>query len=152
MSTTVSNAPLSNYEVAAEVIGGQQYQFIKLIDGTPGSTTPVGTAGNPVNVAGSFSASVATAPAAAEGVVTVDSTAGGTEVLAANGSRKDGQIRVSLNATAGVYIARGATADATSRYYAPGDTISLASGAAIYTGPITAFVPSGSQPVEYTEL
>ena len=51
MSTTVSNAPLENYTVAAEVIASRQYQSVKLIDGTVGSTTPVGTESNPLYVA-----------------------------------------------------------------------------------------------------
>lgn len=152
MSTTVSNAPLENYTVAAEVIASRQYQSVKLIDGTPGSTTPVGTAGNPLNIAGSISASLASAATATEGIVSVDSTAGGTAILAANASRKGGEVRVSISATQAVRIARGATADATARLYAPGDILSLADGAVKYTGAITAFVPAGSADVEYTEL
>lgn len=44
MTTTVSNAPLSNYDVASDVVGGAQYQYVKLVDPSAGGTAPVNVA------------------------------------------------------------------------------------------------------------
>lgn len=153
LSQNVANSPTNSYPVGIfKVDSGQgtgaELQAIVLVD----SEGEEYDALNPLPIAGSFSASLATAATASEDVVTVDNTAGGTAILAANGSRKDGSVRVSIKSTQGVYIARAATADADSRYFGPGDIIPLASGACIYTGPITAFVPTGSALVEFTEL
>jgi hypothetical protein len=57
--TTVNNSPLNNYDVADESIANRKYQMVKLIDGTPGSVTPIGTASNPLNVTGSSGGSSA---------------------------------------------------------------------------------------------
>lgn len=54
-STKVSNGYLSNnpdFEVANDTIGDVRYQGVKLIDAIEGSTNPIGTAANPLNVQG----------------------------------------------------------------------------------------------------
>lgn len=50
MANNIAVTEGSGKSVATEDISSVQYQKIKLIDGTPGSTTPVGTASNPLNV------------------------------------------------------------------------------------------------------
>lgn len=53
--TKVSNGYLSNnpdFDVADDLVGTKRYQQVKLIDSTVGSTTPVGTAANPLHVQG----------------------------------------------------------------------------------------------------
>lgn len=53
--TKVSNGYLSNnpdFDVADDLVGTKRYQQVKLIDSTGGSTTPVGTAANPLHVQG----------------------------------------------------------------------------------------------------
>lgn len=153
INQNVANSPTNAYPVYVFKLEsgpqqGGEVQGVALVN----SDGVEYTALNPLPIAGSFSASLATAASASEGVVPVDNTGGGTQILAANGSRKDGEVRVSINAAQGVFIARAASADGTSRYFGPGDKIALASGACIYTGPIFAFVPSGTADVEYTEL
>lgn len=98
------------------------------------------------------SLAVVAAATASETIVPVTNTAGGTQILAANSSRKGGEVRVSINASKGVFIERGTSASAASRFYAPGDIISLANGVVRYTGAIFAFVTSGTENVEVTEL
>lgn len=54
--TKVSNSYLSSnpdFEVADDLVGTKRYQQVKLIDPTSGSTTPIGTAANPLHVQGS---------------------------------------------------------------------------------------------------
>lgn len=152
MSQTVANSPLGSYRVAAKTTAQEQIQFVQLdIGDGDGTLSPV-TALNPLPISGSFSASLASSSTASEGVVSVDNTVGGTQILAANANRKDAEVRVSINASQGVYIARDTSASATSRFYGPGDRIPLASGAAIYKGAVFAFVASGTANVEYTEI
>lgn len=107
--------------------------------------------------AGLAASSVSITPSSASAVVsqasvTVDSTVTGTTIIAANATRKGGELRIFINATQGVYISFGGSASATSRFYAPGDIISLLIGGCLYTGAIKGFVPSGSEIVEVTEL
>ena len=149
LNQNVANSPTNSYPVGVfKQANGTELQAVVLVDSSGNEYD----ASNPLPISGSFSVSLATAATASEDVVTVDNTAGGTLILAANGSRKDGNVRVSINSSQGVYIARAATADANSRFFGPGDIIPLASGACIYTGAITAFVAAGTATVEYTEL
>lgn len=53
--TKVSNSYLSSnpdFDVADDLVGTKRYQQVKLIDPTSGSTTPIGTAANPLHVQG----------------------------------------------------------------------------------------------------
>lgn len=53
--TKVSNSYLSSnpdFDVADDLVGTKRYQQVKLIDPTSGSTTPIGTAANPMHVQG----------------------------------------------------------------------------------------------------
>lgn len=43
--------------VATERVGDDHYQLLKLVDPTPGSTTPIGTTANPMKVSGTVTAS-----------------------------------------------------------------------------------------------
>lgn len=150
--TSFENNSNPDIVVAADEIASAVYQRFKLTLGADGVNDGDISAANPMPISGSISASLASAATASEGIVSVDSTAGGTAILASNASRKGGEVRVSINASQSVRIARGATADATARLYAPGDVLSLADGACKYTGAVTAFVASGTADVEYTEL
>lgn len=44
----VANSPLGSFSVATDTIAGIDYQLVKLVDGTEGSTSPFGTATHPI--------------------------------------------------------------------------------------------------------
>ncbi len=152
----VANSPTNSYPVAKfnATIDGKlcEIQGVALVDSAGAEYTAL----NPFPTNGTFTGSVVvaaqTAATATENTVTVDSTAGGTEILATNSSRKSGRVRVAIAASQIVHVAFGAVADANSRAYAPGEIIELVVGNVVYQGPIFAFVSSGSEPVEYTVL
>lgn len=50
MTASVDPGTNLTLSVAAETLAASEYQFIKLIDPTPGSTTPIGTTSNPLKV------------------------------------------------------------------------------------------------------
>lgn len=145
----VANSPTNAYPVYTfRLANGGLIQGIVISD-TDGTAY---SALNPLPVSGTFSASLASASTSSEGRVTAVSTAGGVEVLAANGSRKGGRIRVSINSPESVNIAFNTSASANSPLYGPGDIIPLADGAVKYVGAIWCFSAGGAGIVEYIEL
>jgi len=83
--------------------------------------------------------------------VTVNATT--TEILAANATRKGGELRVPVNSTVPIFINFGIPATvATGRRYEPGDVIDLRIGGVLYTGAVNGIVASGTQVIEVTEL
>lgn len=116
MSTTVSNQPLADYGVAADVIGELQYQYVKLVNSTTGSIVETGTASNPLPVKQTNTSLTADTPAAA--VVGTSSSL----VLAANTARKGVVLtnvsanRISISFGAAATINRGITIFASDRW------------------------------------
>jgi len=125
---------------------GKHYQKAKLFDPTPHSIEGIGIESNPQRVIPSAAAT------ASENIVTVNNTPGGTQIIAANPNRKGGEVRVSINASQSVRLARAASAGGASRLYAPGEKLPLVENGVRYTGPVFGFVSSGTEEVESTEL
>lgn len=112
MSTPVTNNQSSfvantnpDYTVAAEVIAAQQYQYVKLIDSTAASTTPIGTSSNPI-----FTSSVPSTSGSLTGSAPATGTVGTSSatLVAANVNRRGCVITVIGSGS--VFLAFGANA------------------------------------------
>lgn len=143
----VANSPTNAYPVYTfRLANGGRIQGMVVTDSDGNEYNAL----NPLPVAGTFSASLASASTSSEGRVTA--AASNTEVLAANGSRKGGRVRVSINSPEAVNISFSDTADANSPLYGPGDVIPLADGAVKYVGAVHCYSAGGAGIVEYVEL
>jgi len=147
LNQNVANSPTNSYPVGVfKQANGTELQAVVSVD----STGVEYNALNPMPISGSFSASLASASTSSEGRVTAgDST---TLVLAANGSRKGGKVRVSPNSPVSVNVSFSGAASASSPLYAPGENILLADGAVKYTGAVYCYSAAGTGIVEYVEL
>lgn len=106
MSTTVSNQPLNDYTVAGDVVSGEQFQYVKLVDPTAGSTVGIGTALNPLVVNPSISPAISTLTGLAPVTTTVGTSS--ATLLAANASRKG--LVITLVGTGRIFLSFGANA------------------------------------------
>lgn len=146
----VSNSPTStNPDIPVRLLEvtatGKKIQVVALgfVSGGVESLVDEST-GMPVNiVGGSISASLASSSTATRSVVSVDSTAGGKQIWAANASRKGGIIKVDPGGSESVYIAFATSASNTDIPHAPGDVLRVADGAMKWTGAVWAFCTAG---------
>lgn len=143
----VANSPTNSYPVFTfKMSDGGLVQGVTLTDSDGNEYDAL----NPLPISGSFSASLASASSSSEGRVTA--AASSTAVLAANGSRKGGRVRVAINSPEAVNVSLSAAADANSPLYGPGDVIPLADGAVKYVGAVYCYSAGGAGIVEYVEL
>ncbi len=147
LNQNVANSPTNSYPVGVfKQANGTELQAVVGVDSSGNEYNAL----NPLPVAGTFSASLASASTSSEGRVTAAATT--TQVLAANASRKGGRIRVSINSPESTNLSFGTNATTNSPLYGPGDIIPLADGAVKYIGAVHCFSAGGTGVVEWVEL
>lgn len=118
-------------DAATDVVGGKDYQYVKAVFGADGTITKV-SASDPLPVT-----DVPAVNQAVNTTVSVDTTVGGTELLAASATRKGWSVMPESL----VYIAVGA--DPTSSSF-PVQAYQVFSPPVNMTGQVKALSPSGS--------
>lgn len=142
MTANVDPGTSPTLPVATEVIGPDNYQLIKLIDGTPTSTTPVGTSANPFKTQ---------TPLATAGALTAKTVTTTNLSLATANANRRGVAVINTSDTITAYIAYGFTA--TSANYSaaigPGESREIPSWAVGLA--INAITASGTAILNVTE-